>query len=93
MIDADIKAGVADATSRYLLIQDNLDAQCKSRNPEYISYLDTHCRTDDRKVSSAPSSCLSGVLTSPHIYPYLPRRCHLTRRIKCSPLTVAWVRT
>jgi hypothetical protein len=50
MIDADIKAGVADATTRYLLFQDNLDAQCKSRNPDYIHYLEAECQTDDHKV-------------------------------------------
>ena len=47
---SDIKAGVSDASSRYLLFQDNLDAQCKSRNPEYINYLKTECQTDDHKV-------------------------------------------
>ena len=50
MIMSDIKAGVSDASSRYLLFQDNLDAQCKSRNPEYINYLKTDCQTDDHKL-------------------------------------------
>ena len=50
MIDADIAAGVANASTRYMLIQDNLDAQLKSRNPEYIKYLATECQTDDHKV-------------------------------------------
>ena len=53
MIDADVKAGVADSTSRYLLFQDNLDSQSKSRNPDYISYLASHCKTDDHKVSQS----------------------------------------
>eukprot|EP00966_Prymnesium_polylepis_P040763 946036-Prymnesium_polylepis.1 len=33
LIDADIAAGVTDASSRYLMIQDNLDAQDATRNP------------------------------------------------------------
>ena len=49
MIDADKAAGVADDTSRYLLIQDNLDAQDAQRNPPYIAAL-AKCSTDDHKV-------------------------------------------
>ena len=49
MIDADIAAGVADASSRYLQIADNLDAQDASRNPEYIAEMDRNL-TDDHKV-------------------------------------------
>jgi hypothetical protein len=50
MIDADVAAGVADDSTRYLLFQDNLDAQCKDRNPAYTEYLDCECKTDDHKV-------------------------------------------
>eukprot|EP00966_Prymnesium_polylepis_P043571 1010337-Prymnesium_polylepis.1 len=49
VIEADIAAGVADETSRYLLIEDNLDAQDATRNPAYIEALDA-CQTDDHKV-------------------------------------------
>ena len=49
-IEADVAAGVADDSTRYLLFQDNLDAQCKDRNPEYTEYLDRECNTDDHKV-------------------------------------------
>jgi hypothetical protein len=56
MIDADIAAGVADKDSRYLLFQDSVDAQCKSRNPDYISYLSEECQTDDHKERLIPSS-------------------------------------
>jgi hypothetical protein len=49
MIEADRKAGVCEASSRYLLIQDNLDAQDATRNPSYIAALDED-QTDDHKV-------------------------------------------
>ena len=49
MVDADKAAGVADASSRYLQIADNLDAQDASRNPEYITEMDKN-QTDDHKV-------------------------------------------
>jgi hypothetical protein len=35
-VEADRKAGVGGENSRYLLIQDNLDAQCQ---PEYLEML------------------------------------------------------
>ena len=50
VIEADIAAGVSDASSRYLLWQDNLDAQCQ---PEYLNVLSTECQTDDHKVCLA----------------------------------------
>ena len=46
MIDADIAAGVADESTRYLKFQDNLDAQCPHRNPAYTDYLRDECQTD-----------------------------------------------
>ena len=49
VIDADIAAGVADDSWRYLMIADNLDAQDAVRNPPYIAALDK-CKTDDHKV-------------------------------------------
>ena len=49
MIEADKAAGVADETSRYLMIADNLDSQDATRNPPYITALDK-CQTDDHKV-------------------------------------------
>ena len=49
VIDADKAAGVADDSTRYLMIQDNLDAQDAKRNPPYIVALDK-CLTDDHKV-------------------------------------------
>ena len=49
LVAADRAAGVADDSSRYLLIQDNLDAQDASRNPPYITALD-NSQTDDHKV-------------------------------------------
>ena len=53
MIAADKAAGVADETSRYLMIADNLDSQDATRNPPYIAALDT-LQTDDHKVACAP---------------------------------------
>ena len=50
MVEADVAAGVADESTRYLLFEDNLDAQCKDRNPAYTDYLEKECRTDDHKV-------------------------------------------
>lgn len=47
MIEADIAAGIADKSSRYLLLQDNLDSQCQ---PEYLRVLREECQTDDHKV-------------------------------------------
>jgi hypothetical protein len=48
MIDADIASGVASSSDdRYLLFQDNLDAQCQT---EYLELLREQCRTDDHKV-------------------------------------------
>ena len=49
MIKADIAAGVCDETSRYLMIQDNLDSQDALRNPPYIAAL-AKDQTDDHKV-------------------------------------------
>jgi len=49
MIAADKAAGVADESSRYLLIEDNLDAQDALRNPPYIDAL-LEDQTDDHKV-------------------------------------------
>eukprot|EP00966_Prymnesium_polylepis_P245340 5675717-Prymnesium_polylepis.1 len=45
-IEAERKAGVADSSSRYLLFQDNLDAQ---KQPDYIQYLRDWC-VDDHKL-------------------------------------------
>eukprot|EP00966_Prymnesium_polylepis_P102476 2373862-Prymnesium_polylepis.1 len=45
-IQAERNAGVADSTSRYLLFQDNLDAQ---KQPDYVSYLRDWC-VDDHKL-------------------------------------------
>jgi hypothetical protein len=53
MVDADKAAGVADETTQYLLIQDNLDAQDAGRNPPYIDAL-TAAQTDDHKVQLDP---------------------------------------
>ena len=50
MVEADVAAGVADESTRYLLFEDNLDAQCKDRNPAYTDYLEKECYTDDHKV-------------------------------------------
>eukprot|EP00966_Prymnesium_polylepis_P024259 558799-Prymnesium_polylepis.2 len=47
VIDADRAAGVADESSRYLLFEDNLDAQCQ---PDYLNVLSSECQTDDHKV-------------------------------------------
>jgi hypothetical protein len=52
MIQADKAAGVADEASRYLMIQDNLDAQDASRNPPYITALE-QSQTDDHKVQAS----------------------------------------
>ena len=49
IIEADIAAGVADDSARYLMIADNLDSQDAVRNPPYIAALDK-CQTDDHKV-------------------------------------------
>lgn len=49
VIEADKAAGVADESTRYLMIADNLDSQDASRNPPYITALDA-CQTDDHKV-------------------------------------------
>ena len=49
-IDRDFEAGVADESSRYLMIEDNLDAQMASHNPDYTNYLSTECQADDHKV-------------------------------------------
>jgi hypothetical protein len=46
LVEADRKAGVANENSRYLLIQDNLDAQCQ---PEYLEML-RNLGVDDHKV-------------------------------------------
>ena len=54
LVAADRAAGVADDTSRYVMIQDNLDAQDAARNPPYIAALDA-CQTDDHKVTPDPS--------------------------------------
>ena len=45
-IEAERKEGVADSSSRYLLFQDNLDAQ---KQPDYIQYLRDWC-VDDHKL-------------------------------------------
>jgi hypothetical protein len=50
MVDADVAAGVADETDRYLLFQDNLDAQCPDRNPDYFNYLLDDLRTDSHML-------------------------------------------
>ena len=49
IVKADIAAGVADDSARYLMIADNLNAQDAARNPPYITALDK-CQTDDHKV-------------------------------------------
>jgi hypothetical protein len=46
LVEADRAAGVADENSRYMLIQDNLDAQCQ---PEYLEML-RELGVDDHKV-------------------------------------------
>ena len=46
-IQAERDAGVASSSDRYLLFQDNLDAQ---KQPEYLQYLKDECQTDDHKV-------------------------------------------
>ena len=46
-IEAECNAGVASSSDRYLLFQDNLDAQ---KQPEYIRYLREECQTHDHKV-------------------------------------------
>lgn len=46
LVEADRMSGVTDETSRYLLIQDNLDGQCQ---PEYLEALKT-LHVDDHKV-------------------------------------------
>ena len=45
-VEAERKAGVADSSTRYLLFQDNLDAQ---KQPAYIEYLKDWC-VDDHKL-------------------------------------------
>ena len=45
-IEAERKAGVASATSRYLLFQDNLDSQ---KQPAYLEFLKSWA-VDDHKV-------------------------------------------
>ena len=45
-IEAERKAGVASATTRYLLFQDNLDSQ---KQPEYLDFL-KEWGVDDHKV-------------------------------------------
>ena len=50
LIEADKAAGVADETSRYLMFQDNLDAQRPDRNPEYTDYLKDDCQTDSHML-------------------------------------------
>eukprot|EP00966_Prymnesium_polylepis_P086553 2003176-Prymnesium_polylepis.1 len=50
MVDADIAAGVAYESTRYLLFQDNLDAQCPHRNPAYTDYLHDECQTDSHML-------------------------------------------
>ena len=47
-IDAEKKAGVCGANDRYLLFQDNLDAQ---KQPEYLDYLRDRCLTDSHFVT------------------------------------------
>jgi len=46
-IEAERKAGVCGERDRYLMFQDNLDAQ---KQPEYLDYLRDECQTDDHKV-------------------------------------------
>ena len=46
-IKAERAAGVATDEDRYLLFEDNLDAQS---TPEYIDFLSDECATDDQKV-------------------------------------------
>ena len=50
MVEADVAAGVADASTRYLLYQDNLDAQRPDRNPEYTAVLKDECHTDSHML-------------------------------------------
>ena len=50
MIEADVTAGVANASTRYLLFQDNLDAQRPDRNPEYTKLLSEQCNTDSHML-------------------------------------------
>ena len=45
-IEAELNAGVADVLTRYLLFQDNLDAQ---KQPEYIKFLRDN-QVDDHKL-------------------------------------------
>ena len=45
-VEAERKAGVADTSTRYLLFQDNLDAQ---KQPDYIKLL-SDWRVDDHKL-------------------------------------------
>jgi hypothetical protein len=94
VIDADIAAGVSDADSRYLLFQDNLDAQCQ---PEYLDFLKTRCQTDDHKVS-CPSLKLCESLIPPSLSSllsivyscFLWLRCRPIRLTRCSLSTEAW---
>jgi hypothetical protein len=46
-IESERKAGVCGEQDRYLLFQDNLDAQ---KQPDYLSTLADECQTDDHKV-------------------------------------------
>jgi len=46
-IKAELEAAVATSEDRYLLIEDNLGAQCED---DYINFLRDKCATDDHKV-------------------------------------------
>jgi hypothetical protein len=47
VVEADIAAGVADTSTRYLHIQDNLDSQ---KQAEYLKICSEECQADDHKV-------------------------------------------
>jgi hypothetical protein len=47
VVEADIAAGVADESTRYLHIQDNLDSQ---KQPEYLKICSDECQADDHKA-------------------------------------------
>jgi len=50
LVEADVKAGVADASTRYLLFHDNLDAHRPDRNPNYTNLLSDECNTDSHML-------------------------------------------
>ena len=83
-IEAERKAGVAGADTRYLLFQDNLDAQ---KQPEYIDYLKVRIARAIRgargRARTHGVTRRSGRSTT--------TRCRPTRRNRCSQLTAACV--